>query len=162
MVILPSPTSLFPGQLIAAPLPAGGPSKELFAFGSSFIHGDHASHFFSSFTCGKIAAGGAAIVAERETRKSDGCKATIMRKAAMTTGNAIRAVFNTVFLDIEYFAGQSVDAARRIQPPAIAPTIRNGSAPLTISSGNNVSGGSSEKSSLHTKNRMNGRRFNVT
>src|ERR1035441_4871412 len=47
------------------------------------------------------------------------------------------------------------------QPPAIAPTIRNGSAPFTISSGNGVSGGSSDKSSLQAKNRTNGRRFNV-
>src|SRR6185437_7096961 len=49
----------------------------------------------------------------------------------------------------------------RRQPPAIAPTTKNGSAPLTTSSGNGVSGGSRDKSSLQAKNLMNGRRFNV-
>ena len=51
--------------------------------------------------------------------------------------------------------------AHALQPPAIAPMTRNGSVPLLTSSGNTVSGGSSDKSSLHAKNRMNGRRFNV-
>ena len=48
-----------------------------------------------------------------------------------------------------------------LQPPAIAPTTRNGSVPFTTASGNGVSGGSSDRSSLHAKNRTNGRRFNV-
>lgn len=47
-------------------------------------------------------------------------------------------------------------------PPAIAPTIRNGSAPLVTASGNGVSGGSRDKSSLHAKNLTNGRRFRVS
>ena len=47
-------------------------------------------------------------------------------------------------------------------PPAIAPTIKNGSSPLTIASGRRVSGGSSDKSSWHAKNLTNGRRFSVT
>src|SRR4029434_9616859 len=45
-----------------------------------------------------------------------------------------------------------VRTALQTYPPAIAPTIRNGSFPLTTSSGNLVSGGSSERSSLHVKN----------
>src|SRR6185503_19933786 len=102
MVILPSPTSLLPAQLIAAPFPAGGPSKEFFAFESSFIHGDQASHFFSSFTCGKMATAGARIVAERETWKSPGCKATMTRNTTIIAAMERRMIFNLGFLDMSF------------------------------------------------------------
>ena len=45
--------------------------------------------------------------------------------------------------------------------PAIAPITKNGSSPRMTASGNGVSGGSNDKSSLHAKNRTKGRRFNV-
>src|SRR5881396_3317995 len=48
------------------------------------------------------------------------------------------------------------------QPPAIAPTIRKGSAPVTTASGNLVSGGSRDRSSLQAKNLTNGLRRSVT
>jgi hypothetical protein len=48
-----------------------------------------------------------------------------------------------------------------LQPPAMAPTTRNGSVPVRTASGNFVSGGSSERSSPHAKNLMNGRRRKV-
>ena len=48
------------------------------------------------------------------------------------------------------------------QPPAIAPTTRNGSAPVATASGNGASGGSCETSSAQAKNLTNGRRRRVT
>src|SRR3990172_6192094 len=44
IVMLPSPTSLLPDHLKIAPVPAAGASNEFLAAGSSFAHGDHASH----------------------------------------------------------------------------------------------------------------------
>jgi MYXO-CTERM domain-containing protein len=54
-------------------------------------------------------------------------------------------------------------SSRGIQayPPAMAPTIMKGSEPLMTASGSGVSAGSSERSSLQTKNRRNGRRLSV-
>jgi hypothetical protein len=46
-------------------------------------------------------------------------------------------------------------------PPAMAPMIRNGSVPLTTASGNGCSVGSKDRSSLHAKKRMKGRRLSV-
>ena len=46
-------------------------------------------------------------------------------------------------------------------PPASAPMTRNGSAPLATGSGSSASGGSSERSCSHAKNRRNARRFSV-
>ena len=43
-------------------------------------------------------------------------------------------------------------------PPAIAPTIRNGSAPVATGSGNGASGASCDRSCSHAKNRTNARR----
>ncbi len=48
------------------------------------------------------------------------------------------------------------------QPPAMAPTTRNGSAPFATASGSGASGGSCDRSSAQAKNRMKGRRCNVT
>lgn len=48
------------------------------------------------------------------------------------------------------------------QPPAIAPTIRNGSTPVATASGRGVSGGSCERSRPQAKKRMKGRRCCVT
>lgn len=42
--IEPSPTSLLPDHENFAPTPEAGPSKEFFAFGSSFAHGDQSLH----------------------------------------------------------------------------------------------------------------------
>ncbi|HYL07131.1 MAG TPA: glycosyltransferase family 87 protein, partial [Candidatus Udaeobacter sp.] len=47
------------------------------------------------------------------------------------------------------------------QPPAIAPTMRNGSLPLETSSGSGSSGDVSERSSSHAKNLSSGLRFFV-
>jgi hypothetical protein len=47
-------------------------------------------------------------------------------------------------------------------PPAIAPTISNGSSPAATASGSGESGGSWERSSSQAKNLTNGRRFRVT
>jgi hypothetical protein len=43
-----SPTLLLPNQVKMAPVPDGNPSKEFFAAGSSFAHGDQASHLWKS------------------------------------------------------------------------------------------------------------------
>src|SRR5215813_7169918 len=75
-VMRPSPISLLPAQAKTAPSPADGPSKVVFALGSSFAHGDHASHLWKSFTWAKTADAGAAIVADRAIRYSEGCSAT--------------------------------------------------------------------------------------
>jgi len=88
IVMLPWPTLLLPAHLIMAPVPDAGPSKEFLASGSSFAHGDHASHFCNSFTWAKTAEAGAVIVVVRVTRKSDGCIAAVIRK--MMTAIAIK------------------------------------------------------------------------
>jgi|GEM_PF-6259665 len=51
IVMLPSPTSLFPAHLKMAPIPADRPSKVTLAAGSSFADGDQASQLWKSFTC---------------------------------------------------------------------------------------------------------------
>src|SRR6185503_20766159 len=102
MVMRPLPTSLFPSHAIAAPRPAGGPSKVFFAFGSSLAHGDQASHLRSSLTCGKTALGGAEIVADRVTRNCEGCIATTTRNTPITMASPIRILRNIgVFLWVE-------------------------------------------------------------
>src|SRR5258707_1295648 len=68
----PSPISLLPAQVKIAPSPADAPSKVVLALGSSFAQGDHASHLWKSFTCAKTSGAGAAIVADRATRYSEG------------------------------------------------------------------------------------------
>ncbi len=50
---------------------------------------------------------------------------------------------------------------QRTYPPAMAPTIRNGSFPDATASGSGASGGSCDKSSSHAKNRKNARRCSV-
>src|SRR5439155_19234487 len=52
------------------------PAYACFIAGSSFAHGFHASHLWKSFTCAKTAGAGAAMVAVRATRYSDGRMAT--------------------------------------------------------------------------------------
>ena len=47
---------------------------------------------------------------------------------------------------------------RVIYPPAIAPTINSGSAPVATGSGRRVSGRSCDRSRSHAKNRTNDRR----
>src|SRR5215831_5212276 len=94
-VMRPSPISLLPAQAKTAPSPADGPSKVVFALGSSFAHGDHASHLWKSFTCAKTADAGAAIVAERAIRYSEGCSATNAANAATIAASAIR-IFRTI------------------------------------------------------------------
>src|SRR5205814_9727234 len=44
IVIRPSPALSLPDQAKIEPVPAVGPSKVFLAAGSSFAHGDHASH----------------------------------------------------------------------------------------------------------------------
>src|SRR6266511_4423308 len=63
---------LLPAQAKTAPSPAEAPSKAVLALGSSFAQGDHASHCWKSFTWAKTSGAGAAIVAERATRYSEG------------------------------------------------------------------------------------------
>src|SRR6516164_6522085 len=94
-VMRPSPISLLPAQAKTAPSPADGPSKVVFAWGSSFAHGDHASHLWKSFTCAKTSDAGAAIVADRAIRYSEGCSATNAANAATTAPSAIR-IFRTI------------------------------------------------------------------
>src|SRR5215471_8403621 len=91
----PSPISLLPAQAKTAPSPADGPSKVVFALGSSFAHGDHASHLWKSFTWAKTADAGAAIVADRAIRYSEGCSATNAANAATIATTAIR-IFRTI------------------------------------------------------------------
>jgi response regulator RpfG family c-di-GMP phosphodiesterase len=55
-----------------------------------------------------------------------------------------------------------VAPAAQTHPPAIAPMIRNGSAPEATSLGKGASGDSWDQSSAQTKNRKNGRRSWVT
>src|SRR5262249_1369574 len=77
IVMRPSPTLLLPAHERAAPFPAGAPSNEFFAAGSSFAHGDQASQLWKSLTCANTAGAGAAMVARRSMRNSDGGIATI-------------------------------------------------------------------------------------
>src|SRR5262249_16350535 len=90
----PSPISLLPAQAKTAPSPADGPSNVVFALGSSFAQGDHASHLWKSFTWAKTSDAGAAIVADRTTRYSEGCRATNAANAATTAARAIRIFSN--------------------------------------------------------------------
>src|SRR5215467_1070437 len=82
--ILPAPTSLLPSQANLAPLPLEAPSKEFLQLGSSLAQGDHASHLWKSLSWLKTAVGVAAMVAERDTLKSDGRVAMKIRRRAMT------------------------------------------------------------------------------
>ena len=110
----PSPISLLPAQAKTAPSPADGPSKVVFALGSSFAHGDHASHLWKSFTCAKTSDAGAAIVAERAIRYSEGCRATNAANAATIEASAIR-----IFRTIEPPFCNATDASRQrpLKPP---------------------------------------------
>src|SRR5262252_4483721 len=94
-VMRPSPISLLPAQAKTAPSPADEPSKVVFALGSSFAQGDHASHLWKSFTWAKTSDAGAAIVADRAIRYSEGCRATNAANAATTAARAIR-IFRTI------------------------------------------------------------------
>jgi hypothetical protein len=79
---------------------------------------------------------------------------------ALTTTLAtvrVRYVSRGKYLNLEE-ARQSGAFSERVQPPAIAATMRNGCAPLTTASGSGVSGASSERSRWHAKKRKNGRR----
>src|ERR1017187_4810006 len=68
IVMLPSPTLLFPAHEYFAPIPAAAPSYVFFIAGSSFPHGFHASHLRKSFTCANTTAAGAATVPLRVIR----------------------------------------------------------------------------------------------
>src|SRR5213594_1324557 len=76
IVMRPSPTVPFPAHAKTAPVPDGAPSNVFLADGSSFAHGDHPAQLWKSFTCANTAATGAAIVALRVIRNSEGCRAT--------------------------------------------------------------------------------------
>src|SRR5262249_48281658 len=91
-----------------APSPADGPSKVVFALGSSFAQGDHASHLWKSFTCAKTSGAGAAIVADRAIRYSEGCRATKAANAATIATRAIR-----IFRNIETPLCNAIDARRQ-------------------------------------------------
>src|SRR5205085_1086811 len=79
------------------PVPAGGPSKEFFAAGSSFAQGDHASHLWRSFTWSNTAPGGAVMRAERVRRKSAGCRAATMRNTITRIAKVIRILMSMKF-----------------------------------------------------------------
>src|SRR5215472_17580499 len=102
------PICLLPAQAKTAPSPAEGPSKVVFALGSSFAQGDHASHLWKSLTCAKTADAGAAIVADRAIRYSEGCRATNAANAATIATTAIR-----IFRTIEPPLCNAIDARRQ-------------------------------------------------
>src|SRR5262252_3239073 len=104
-IMRPSPISLLPAQAKTAPSPADEPSKVVFALGSSFAQGDHASHLWKSFTWAKTSDAGAAIVADRAIRYSEGCSAT---NAATIATRAIR-----IFRTIETPLCNAIDARRQ-------------------------------------------------
>src|SRR5690348_8274672 len=93
MVIFPSPTSALPDHDWLAPTPSGGPSKADFMLGSSLAQGDQASHLCKLLTWGKISAGKAFTVAERETVYSAGCIATNPKNTATTAPTPIKILF---------------------------------------------------------------------
>src|SRR5262245_17499193 len=93
MVRLPSPTSLLPDQVILAPTPLCGPSNVILAFGSILAHGDHASHWCRSLTCGKIDSGDALMVAVRVTLNSLGRDAMKTTATAMMRRRVVRSAF---------------------------------------------------------------------
>src|SRR5689334_11045414 len=67
--------------------------------GSILPHGFQASHFLGSFTCGKIASGGALMASERVTVYSEGRVATMMTKTTMTTTRPIRILTSFDFME---------------------------------------------------------------
>src|SRR5262245_57013127 len=77
--------------------------------GSIFCQGDQASQRWKSFTCANTCAGGAAMVADRTTRNSEGCIATMTRKPAITITNPSR-----IFLRMEPFLGVAGASAMSI------------------------------------------------
>jgi len=79
--------------------PDGAPSKAFFAAGSFLAQGDHASHLWKSFTCEKTTAGGAEIVADRTTRKSEGWSATTPANSTTTTASPTR-IFTTIVISL--------------------------------------------------------------
>ena len=87
---------------MTAPAPAAGPSKVVFALGSSFAHGDQACQLWKSFTKAKTSAAGAFMVADRSTRNSPGWKAATMANTTTTTNNTSR-VRRRIFLNMEKF-----------------------------------------------------------
>src|SRR5215831_5022044 len=107
-VMRPSPIFLLPAQAKTAPSPADEPSKVVFALGSSFAQGDHASHLWKSFTWAKTSDAGAAIVADRAIRYSEGCSATNAANAATIATRAIR-----IFRTIETPLCNTIDARRQ-------------------------------------------------
>src|SRR5438093_10462820 len=88
IVMRPSPTLLLPAHANIAPWPAGAPSNEFFAAGSSFAHGDQACQLWKSLTCANTAGAGAAMVVLRSIRNSDGCSATIAASTPTTSTTA--------------------------------------------------------------------------
>jgi len=124
-------------------VPAGAPSYVCFIPGSSVAHGFHAAQLWKSFTWLKTAGAGAAMVAVRATRNSDGCIATTAPSPMTITARAMR-----LFVSI---AGCQ-------RPPAMAPTISSGSAPVAIACGNGASGASWDTSSSQAKILRNARR----
>src|SRR5262249_16526223 len=135
----PEPISLLPAQAKTAPSPADGPSKAVFALGSSFAQGDLASHLWKSFTCAKTADAGAAIVAERAIRYSEGCSATNAANAATTAPSAIR-IFRTIETPFATPSMRAVSGAQAstmiIQPtPNRSPTMPQRLAKTVLPSG---------------------------
>ncbi len=96
IVMLPSPTLLLPAHLIMASIPDAGPSKEFLTSGSSFAHGDQASHFCKSLTWAKTADAGAFIVPDQVTWKSDGCFAATMIKMMTAIASKMRIISSMV------------------------------------------------------------------
>src|SRR2546427_5113259 len=73
-----------------APAPAGVPAYACFIAGSSFAHGFQASHLWKSFTWAKTTGAGAAIVAVRATRYSEGRVAMMATNAMTITASTAR------------------------------------------------------------------------
>src|SRR5438445_490457 len=100
LVMRPSPILLLPAHANIAPWPAGAPSNEFFAAGSSFAHGDQACQLWKSLTCVNTAGAGAAMVVLRSMRNSDGCMATISASppttSTMTAATPSRILTSTV------------------------------------------------------------------
>src|SRR6266576_961564 len=106
IVMRPSPTLRLPAHAKDAPVPAGAPSNEFLTDGSSFAHGDQASQLWKSLTCANTAGAGAAMVALRWIRNSDGCITTTTASTA-TTSTTIAATARRILSSTAHRASRN-------------------------------------------------------
>jgi hypothetical protein len=87
---------------------------------------------------------------------------TIVIVPSGTTMGVVAVTAGIIYTVMWLLAGiimLAAGTAGRIYPPAIAPTIRYGSAPLATASGSAACGASWDRSCWHAKNLTNARRF---